>query len=135
MLTGLAVGYALAHKDTPVIVDWLSSVVPRFAFLAFEALYAAVSAKCSQRKKEFKVPNLSVYASQMNAIDTKLSQWDPTKLENLLDSASGAVAAKDATATDAAADAATDAATVPAVNEYRTPTEIAAAGALLSLKD
>ena len=171
MLTGIAVGYALAHKDTPEIMQWtffnFCTVVPRFLTL----LWASLADKCSQRKV-VKVPNLSVYRSQMNALDSKLSTWDPSKLEELLDSAAAkggaaqvetaqtanaaepaadeddmpelmtaeqmaaelaeAVAASEAAAAEASA--VVDTATVPAVSNYRTATELAAAGALMSMK-
>lgn len=156
MLTGIAVGYALAHKDTPEIMQWtffnFCTVVPRFLTL----LWASVADKCSQRKV-VKVPNLSVYRSQMNALDSKLSTWDPSKLEELLDCAARGPTSSaepdtaqvaeaedddmpelltaDQMAADAAAtEAVVDTATVPAVSNYRTATELAAAGALMSMK-
>jgi hypothetical protein len=185
MLTGLAVGYALAHKDTPEIFQWILEnarfVVPRFAYLLWTTVKSTVYAQCGvQRpKKELKVPNLSVYSAQINALDAKLSKWDPFKLEELLDSmrtvksvasaeplaeakteedladtlAAAVEAAVEATAdamasvegntvTDddempellTAEEAAADSAAEPAVSEYRTATELAAAGALLTIK-
>jgi hypothetical protein len=203
MLTGLAVGYALAHKDTPEIFQWILEnarfVVPRFAYLLWTTVKSTVYAQCGvQRpKKELKVPNLSVYSAQINALDAKLSKWDPSKLEELLDSMrtvksvaaaepladteakteedlAGTLADTLAGAVEATADvveatadamasvegntvtdvadvadvadddempelltaeeAAADSAAEPAVNEYRTATELAAAGALLTIK-